>query len=247
MERRFRQAQRPELLFGVPTRFPSYVFSIKRAQQPQCRGEKKEKENVECFLRQLELEKKEKLVEDSLSLTRPNTPASKKKEEENGECSLRQLELEKKEKLVEDSLSLTRPNTPASKKKEEENGECSLRQLELEKKEKFVEDSLILTEPNTPASKKKEEEKLCEKRRILKEEWDKWVSEWKQLHKEEKWQRQLLRDGEASDEESEESEEKVLLRRVQVWVGFTHEEQGRKMERIKKEDPLSRYQLQPCA
>ncbi|TQE02505.1 hypothetical protein C1H46_011913 [Malus baccata] len=168
MERRFRQAQRPELLFGVPTRFPSYFFSIKRAQEPHCRGEKKEKENVECFLRQ----------------------------------------------------------------------------LELEKKEKFVEDSLILTEPNTPASKKKEEEKLCEKRRILKEEWDKWVSEWKQLHKEEKWQRQLLRDGEASDEESEESEEEVLLDRVQVWVGYTHEEQGRKMERIKKEDPLSRYQLQ---
>ena len=42
-----------------------------------------------------------------------------------------------------------------------------------------------------------------EKRRMLKEEWDKWVSEWKRLHEEEKLQRQKLRDGEASDEEEE--------------------------------------------
>ncbi|KAM1749917.1 hypothetical protein ACFX12_010714 [Malus domestica] len=180
--------------------------------------EKKEEENDECSLRQLELEKIKEPVEDPLSLTQPNTPASKKKEEENGECS---------KELVEDSLSLTQPNTPASKKKEEENGECS---------EELVEDSLT--------SKKKEEEKLCEKRRILKEEWDKWVSEWKQLHKEEKWQRQLLRDGEASDEESE---EKVLVRTVRVRFGFTHEERVRKMEMIKKEDSLSRYRLEPCA
>ncbi|MED6173881.1 Eukaryotic translation initiation factor 3 subunit B [Stylosanthes scabra] len=42
-----------------------------------------------------------------------------------------------------------------------------------------------------------------ERRRKLKEEWDKWVSEWKGLHEEEKLQRQNLRDGEASDEEEE--------------------------------------------
>lgn len=42
-----------------------------------------------------------------------------------------------------------------------------------------------------------------EKRRILKEEWDKWVSEWKLMHEEEKLVRQDLRDGEASDEEEE--------------------------------------------
>ncbi|KAF2313046.1 hypothetical protein GH714_008883 [Hevea brasiliensis] len=42
-----------------------------------------------------------------------------------------------------------------------------------------------------------------EKRRMLKDEWDKWVNEWKQLHEEEKLERQKLRDGEASDEEEE--------------------------------------------
>ncbi|KAK8522409.1 hypothetical protein V6N13_115379 [Hibiscus sabdariffa] len=42
-----------------------------------------------------------------------------------------------------------------------------------------------------------------EKRRKLKEEWDKWVSEWKQTHEEENSERQKLRDGEASDEEEE--------------------------------------------
>ena len=42
-----------------------------------------------------------------------------------------------------------------------------------------------------------------EKRRMLKDEWEKWVSEWKRLHEEEKLLRQMLRDGEASDEEEE--------------------------------------------
>ena len=42
-----------------------------------------------------------------------------------------------------------------------------------------------------------------EKRRMLKEEWDKWVNEWKRLHDEERLERQKLRDGEASDEEEE--------------------------------------------
>lgn len=42
-----------------------------------------------------------------------------------------------------------------------------------------------------------------EKRRMLKEEWDKWVNEWKLLHEDEKSDRQNLRDGEASDEEEE--------------------------------------------
>lgn len=42
-----------------------------------------------------------------------------------------------------------------------------------------------------------------EKRRMLKDEWDKWVNEWKRLHEEEKLERQKLRDGEASDEEEE--------------------------------------------
>lgn len=42
-----------------------------------------------------------------------------------------------------------------------------------------------------------------EKRRMLKEEWEKWVSEWKRLHEEERLEREKLRDGEASDEEEE--------------------------------------------
>ena len=42
-----------------------------------------------------------------------------------------------------------------------------------------------------------------EKRRMLKEEWDKWVNEWKRIHEEEGLHRQKLRDGEASDEEEE--------------------------------------------
>ncbi|KAJ4836996.1 Eukaryotic translation initiation factor 3 subunit B [Turnera subulata] len=42
-----------------------------------------------------------------------------------------------------------------------------------------------------------------EKRRMLKDEWEKWVSEWKRAHEEEKLEREKLRDGEASDEEEE--------------------------------------------
>ncbi|TXG62302.1 hypothetical protein EZV62_013665 [Acer yangbiense] len=42
-----------------------------------------------------------------------------------------------------------------------------------------------------------------EKRKMLKDEWEKWVNEWKLLHEEEKLERQELRDGEASDEEEE--------------------------------------------
>lgn len=42
-----------------------------------------------------------------------------------------------------------------------------------------------------------------EKRKIVKEEWDRWINEWKRLQEEEKLERQKLRDGEASDEEEE--------------------------------------------
>ncbi|XP_051147222.1 eukaryotic translation initiation factor 3 subunit B-like isoform X2 [Andrographis paniculata] len=49
-----------------------------------------------------------------------------------------------------------------------------------------------------------------EKRRMLKEEWDRWLSEWKRLHEEEKLERQKLRDGEASDDEEEEYEAKEV-------------------------------------
>ncbi|KAK0605418.1 hypothetical protein LWI29_026547 [Acer saccharum] len=46
-----------------------------------------------------------------------------------------------------------------------------------------------------------------EKRKMLKDEWEKWVNEWMLLHEEEKLERQGLRDGEASDEEEEEEYE----------------------------------------
>lgn len=49
---------------------------------------------------------------------------------------------------------------------------------------------------------------------MLKEEWDKWVSEWKRLHEEEKLARQLLRDGEASDEEEEYEAKEVEVEEV---------------------------------
>lgn len=53
-----------------------------------------------------------------------------------------------------------------------------------------------------------------EKRRMLKEEWEKWVSEWKKLHEEEKLERQKLRDGEASDEEEEYEAKEVEIEEV---------------------------------
>ncbi|KAH0451085.1 hypothetical protein IEQ34_021777 [Dendrobium chrysotoxum] len=41
------------------------------------------------------------------------------------------------------------------------------------------------------------------KRKMIQEEWDQWVAQWKKLHEEEKQLRLVLRDGEASDEEEE--------------------------------------------
>ncbi|XP_057432463.1 eukaryotic translation initiation factor 3 subunit B-like [Lotus japonicus] len=46
-------------------------------------------------------------------------------------------------------------------------------------------------------------EQKQEKCRMLKEEWDMWVNEWKWMHEEEKLQREQHRDGETSDEEEE--------------------------------------------
>lgn len=53
-----------------------------------------------------------------------------------------------------------------------------------------------------------------EKRRMLKEDWDKWVNEWKRLHEEEKMLRQKLRDGEASDEEEEYEAKEVEVEEI---------------------------------
>ena len=46
-----------------------------------------------------------------------------------------------------------------------------------------------------------------DKRRMLKDEWDKWVNQWKHLHEVEKLESLELRDGEASDEEEYEAKE----------------------------------------
>ncbi|KAL8162186.1 hypothetical protein V2J09_013675 [Rumex salicifolius] len=49
-----------------------------------------------------------------------------------------------------------------------------------------------------------------EKRKMLKDEWERWVAEWKRLHEEERLERLKLRDGEASDDEEEEYESKEV-------------------------------------
>lgn len=63
-----------------------------------------------------------------------------------------------------------------------------------------------------------------EKRKLLKEEWERWLNEWKLLQEEEKLERQKLRDGEASDEEEEyeakEVEVEELLDVSEVAVPF---------------------------
>ncbi|GAB2216124.1 hypothetical protein Droror1_Dr00023892 [Drosera rotundifolia] len=53
-----------------------------------------------------------------------------------------------------------------------------------------------------------------EKRKMLKDEWRKWVSDWQRLHEEEKLLRQELRDGEASDEEEEYEDKEVEVEEV---------------------------------
>ncbi|CAI0476704.1 unnamed protein product [Linum tenue] len=53
-----------------------------------------------------------------------------------------------------------------------------------------------------------------EKRRLLKSEWEQWVNRWKQMHEEEKLERQKLRDGEASDEEEEYEAKEVEVEEV---------------------------------
>ncbi|KAF9612679.1 hypothetical protein IFM89_003154 [Coptis chinensis] len=53
-----------------------------------------------------------------------------------------------------------------------------------------------------------------EKRNKLKSEWEEWVKKWKQLYEEEKMARQMLRDGEASDEEEEYEAKEVEVEEV---------------------------------
>ena len=53
-----------------------------------------------------------------------------------------------------------------------------------------------------------------EKRKMLKDEWEKWVNEWKHLHEVEKLEREKLRDGEASDEEEEYEAKEVEVEEI---------------------------------
>ena len=53
-----------------------------------------------------------------------------------------------------------------------------------------------------------------DKRRMLKDEWEKWVNEWKHLHEVEKLEREKLRDGEASDEEEEYEAKEVEVEEI---------------------------------
>ncbi len=79
-----------------------------------------------------------------------------------------------------------------SPEKEEELIARNLKKYTLKKYEAEDQDvSLLLSEQDR------------EKRRMLKDEWEKWMNEWKRLHEDEKVERQKLRDGEVSDEEEE--------------------------------------------
>ena len=49
---------------------------------------------------------------------------------------------------------------------------------------------------------------------MLKDEWDRWINEWKQLHEVEKLERQKLRDGEVSDEEEEYEAKEVEVEEI---------------------------------
>ncbi|XP_068659438.1 eukaryotic translation initiation factor 3 subunit B-like [Aristolochia californica] len=53
-----------------------------------------------------------------------------------------------------------------------------------------------------------------EKRKMVQEEWDRWVKEWKKVHEEEKGEREKLRDGEASDEEEEYEAKEVEVEEI---------------------------------
>ncbi|XP_071689983.1 eukaryotic translation initiation factor 3 subunit B-like [Rutidosis leptorrhynchoides] len=53
-----------------------------------------------------------------------------------------------------------------------------------------------------------------EKRKQLKDDWERWVNQWKKNHEEQKMERQMLRDGEASDIEEEYEAKEVEVEEV---------------------------------
>ncbi|CAI9103409.1 OLC1v1001878C1 [Oldenlandia corymbosa var. corymbosa] len=94
-----------------------------------------------------------------------------------------------------------RPPSLLSAEKEEE----ILKNLKKYSKKYEIEDIEVT---NTLSEQEKE------RRKILKEEWDRWVNEWKRIQEEEKLERQNLRDGEASDEEVEYEAKEVEVEEV---------------------------------
>ncbi|CAJ2635764.1 eukaryotic translation initiation factor 3 subunit b-like protein [Trifolium pratense] len=69
-----------------------------------------------------------------------------------------------------------------------------------------------------------------EKRKILKEDWEKWVNQWKQLHEEEMSKRQELINGKASDEEEEyEAKDIEVEEVVDVSKEILHFEYGQEL------------------
>lgn len=59
-----------------------------------------------------------------------------------------------------------------------------------------------------------------EKRKMLEEEWEQWLGEWKQCHEEEKLERQKLLDEEEEDYEDKETEIEELVDVSQHLVPF---------------------------
>ncbi|XP_043717989.1 eukaryotic translation initiation factor 3 subunit B-like [Telopea speciosissima] len=98
---------------------------------------------------------------------------------------------------------LWRPRPPSflSAEKEEEIGK-NLKKYSKKYEAEDQDVSLLLSEQDR------------EKRKMLQEEWDCWSQEWKKFHEEEMEIRQLLRDGEASDEEEKYEAEEVEVEEV---------------------------------
>ncbi|KAK6804239.1 hypothetical protein RDI58_002023 [Solanum bulbocastanum] len=98
---------------------------------------------------------------------------------------------------------LWRPRPPSflSKEKEEEIAK-NLKKYSKKYEAEDQDVSLLLSEQDR------------EKRKKLKEEWEAWINEWKQLHEEEKMEREKLRDGEASDEEEEYQAKEVEVEEI---------------------------------
>ena len=94
-----------------------------------------------------------------------------------------------------------RPPSVLSPEKEEEIAK-NLKKYSMKYKVEDQDVSMLLSEQDR------------DKRRMLKDEWDKWVNEWKHLHEVEKLESLELRDGEASDAEEEYEAKEVEVEEI---------------------------------